>query len=207
MGLPAVNRVVVVLVDGLGAAALKSRAGHARTLAGALTAATTIDSGFPTTTASALATLTTGVLPGQHGLVGYSVLDAENDRVVNQLSGWDDKLDPHTWQAQPTVFEQAVGLGFSAAVIGPGRYKGSGFVLLGVNVDEDARKAADVAAKLGVTFPVLLDTDKSVSKLYDLSTMPSTVIIDRDGKVRYVHRGYLSGYEDNYDKQIRELLK
>ena len=87
------------------------------------------------------------------------------------------------------------------------KYKSSGFVLLGVNVDEDARKATDVAAKLGVTFPVLLDTDKAVSKLYDLSTMPSTVIIDRDGKVRYVHRGYLAGYEDNYDKQIRELLK
>ena len=62
------------------------------------------------------------------------------------------------------------------------KYKSSGFVLLGVNVDEDARKAADVAAKLGVTFPVLLDTDKAVSKLYDLSTMPSTVIIDRDGR-------------------------
>ena len=87
------------------------------------------------------------------------------------------------------------------------KYKSSGFVLLGVNVDEDARKATDVAAKLGVTFPVLLDTDKAVSKLYDLSTMPSTVIIDRDGKVRYLHRGYLAGYEDNYDKQIRELLK
>ena len=87
------------------------------------------------------------------------------------------------------------------------KYKSSGFVLLGVNVDDDARKAADVAAKLGVTFPVLLDTDKAVSKLYDLSTMPSTVIIDRDGKVRYLHRGYLAGYEDNYDKQIRELLK
>ena len=87
------------------------------------------------------------------------------------------------------------------------RYRSSGFVLLGVNVDDDVRKAGDVAAKLGVTFPVLLDTDKAVSKLYDLSTMPSTVIIDRDGKVRYLHRGYLAGYEDNYDKQIRELLK
>ena len=87
------------------------------------------------------------------------------------------------------------------------KYKSSGFVLLGVNVDEDARKATDVAAKLGVTFPVLLDTDKAVSKLYDPSTMPSTVIIDRDGKVRYFHRGYLAGYEDNYEKQIRELLR
>jgi peroxiredoxin len=87
------------------------------------------------------------------------------------------------------------------------KYHAAGFVLLGVNVDDDQRKAAEVAGKLGVTFPVLLDTDKTVSKLYELSTMPSTVIIDREGKVRYVHRGYLSGYEDNYEKQIRELLK
>ena len=87
------------------------------------------------------------------------------------------------------------------------KYHAAGFVLLGVNVDDDTSKAAEVAGKLGVTFPVLLDTDKTVSKLYELSTMPSTVIIDRDGKVRYVHRGYLTGYEDNYEKQIRELLK
>ncbi|MEO8836039.1 MAG: TlpA disulfide reductase family protein [Caldimonas sp.] len=87
------------------------------------------------------------------------------------------------------------------------KYRSSGFVLLGVNVDDDQSKAAEVAKKLGVTFPVLLDTDKTVSKLYDVSTMPSTVIIDREGKVRYVHRGYLTGYEDNYEKQIRELLK
>ena len=87
------------------------------------------------------------------------------------------------------------------------KYKSSGFVLLGINVDDDTSNAASVAAKLGVTFPVLLDTDKKVSREYDLSTMPSTVIIDRDGKVRYVHRGYLTGYEDTYEKQIRELLK
>ena len=39
------------------------------------------------------------------------------------------------------------------------KYKSSGFVLLGVNVDDDTAKAAEVAAKLGVTFPVLLDTE------------------------------------------------
>jgi peroxiredoxin len=87
------------------------------------------------------------------------------------------------------------------------KYKSSGFVLMGVNVDDDTRNAVALAEKLGVKFPVLLDTDKTVSKAYDLSTMPSTVIIDRDGKVRFVHRGYLTGYEDTYDKQIRELLK
>jgi len=87
------------------------------------------------------------------------------------------------------------------------KYRASGFTLLAVNVDDDARNAAAVAAKLGLKFPVLLDTDKKVSKLYDLSTMPSTVIIDRDGRVRYVHRGYQTGYEDTYEKQLRELLK
>ena len=87
------------------------------------------------------------------------------------------------------------------------KYRSSGFVLLGVNVDDDASKGMEVAQKLGVKFPVLLDTDKKVSKLYDLATMPSTVLIDRDGRVRYVHRGYLAGYEQSYDKQIRELLK
>ena len=87
------------------------------------------------------------------------------------------------------------------------KYRASGFVLLGVNIDEDAKVAADLAAKLGVKFPVLLDTDKKVSRLYDMSAMPATVVIDRDGRVRYIHRGYRDGYEETYDQQIRGLLK
>jgi peroxiredoxin len=87
------------------------------------------------------------------------------------------------------------------------KYRASGFQLLGINIDEDPHQAAAVATKLGVRFPVLLDTEKKVSKLYDLSTMPSTVLIDRDGRVRYIHRGYRDGYEETYEKQIRELLK
>jgi peroxiredoxin len=87
------------------------------------------------------------------------------------------------------------------------KYKASGFVLLGVNVDDDVRNATEVAGKLHVKFPVLLDTDKKVSRLYDMSTMPSTIVIDREGRVRYIHRGYRDGYEATYDQQIRELLK
>jgi peroxiredoxin len=87
------------------------------------------------------------------------------------------------------------------------KYKASGFVLLGVNVDDDSAQAVGVATKLGVTFPVLPDADKRVSRQYDVSAMPSTVLIDRDGKVRYLHRGYQNGYENTYERQIRELLK
>ena len=127
LGLPPVRAAVVVLVDGLGAAALRARAGHARTLAGALTKGATATTVFPTTTAAALATLTTGVLPGEHGLVGYSVLDRDQDRVVNQLNGWDPGMDPVSWQPLPTVFERAAAAGVPSFAIGEPRFETSGF--------------------------------------------------------------------------------
>jgi len=87
------------------------------------------------------------------------------------------------------------------------KYRTSGFQLLGVNIDDDARAATELATRLGVKFPVLLDTDKKASRLYDMSAMPATVVIDRDGRVRYIHRGYRDGFEKTYELQIRELLK
>jgi len=87
------------------------------------------------------------------------------------------------------------------------KYRSSGFVLLGVNIDDDPRVAADLAAKLGLRFPVLLDTDKKVSRVYDMSAMPATLLIDRDGRVRHIHRGYRDGVERTYEEQVRSLLK
>jgi peroxiredoxin len=87
------------------------------------------------------------------------------------------------------------------------KYKSSGFTLLGVNIDDDPRTAASTAARMGLRFPVLLDADKAVSRLYDLGSMPATVLIDRDGKVRFLHRGYREGMEEAYERQIRELVK
>jgi peroxiredoxin len=87
------------------------------------------------------------------------------------------------------------------------KYRASGVTLLGVNIDDDARHGAATAAKWGVKFPVLLDADKRVTKMYDLGSMPATVLIDRDGKVRYLHRGYREGMEAQYEAQIRELVK
>jgi hypothetical protein len=127
LGLPPVRAAVVLLVDGLGAAALRARAGHARTLAGALTKGATATTVFPTTTAAALATLTTGVHPGEHGLVGYSVLDRPGDRVINQLSGWDAGMDPATWQPLPTVFERAAEAQVKSYAFGEPRFETSGF--------------------------------------------------------------------------------
>lgn len=87
------------------------------------------------------------------------------------------------------------------------RYQRVGFNLLGVNIDDDSGRAMDMIEDLGVNFPVLFDARKEVSKLYDVEAMPVTVIVDRDGTVRYVHHGYKPGYEDMYLDQIRSLLR
>ncbi len=87
------------------------------------------------------------------------------------------------------------------------QYQKTGFTLLGVNLDDNSGNAIGMVKKLGVSFPILFDKDKRVSKLYKVDAMPMTVLIDRDGKLRYLHRGYKAGYEDTYQTQVRELLK
>jgi hypothetical protein len=127
LALPAASSAIVVLVDGLGVDVLRAAAGHARTLVGAMARRDAIESGFPTTTAAALASLTTGLPPGEHGLVGYSVLDPAHDRVVNQLSGWDEGMHPRDWQSMPTLFEQAAAEGLRPFAVGPAKFADSGF--------------------------------------------------------------------------------
>ena len=128
LALPTVRAAAVILVDGLGASLVRSHAGHARRLSGAAPSRSdVIESGFPTTTASALATLTTGLTPGQHGLVGYSAIDPIGDRVVQMLTGWDDKAQARGWQPHPTVFESATAAGVDAVVVAAERYRDSEF--------------------------------------------------------------------------------
>jgi peroxiredoxin len=87
------------------------------------------------------------------------------------------------------------------------KYRNSGFLLLGVNIDDDPNAAKALAAKMGLKFPVLFDSQKKVVAAYDLNAMPATVLIDRDGKVRHLHRGYKDGVEQLYEQQVRALLK
>jgi peroxiredoxin len=87
------------------------------------------------------------------------------------------------------------------------RYEALGFTMLGINVEEDSAAADAFLRSVPVSFPILYDRENSVSKLYDVIAMPSTVLIGRDGRVRYIHHGYEPGYENDYQDQIRELVR
>ena len=87
------------------------------------------------------------------------------------------------------------------------KYNKMGFTMLGVNVEPDSNAANDWHKATPVSFPILYDRDSKVSKLYDVGGMPSTVIIDRSGKVRVLHRGYKPGDENEYLDSIRTLIR
>lgn len=87
------------------------------------------------------------------------------------------------------------------------RYSKLGFTILGVNVDTDSTKANNYLKDMSVTFPILYDTSNAVSKSYKVNAMPTTVIVDRNGNMRFLHQGYLPGYEKDYKKQVVQLIK
>nr|WP_251858493.1 alkaline phosphatase family protein [Herbiconiux sp. L3-i23] len=159
-----VRSVVVALVDGLGTANLRERSGHARTLAAALGRFSTARTGGPTTTAAAITSLTTGTSPGQHGVVGYAVLDPSSDRVVNQLSGWGSgAVDPATWQRVPTVFERESDI--RSYAIGQSRYRSSGFTSAALRGAEYLA-ADDIAGRFEAALDVVGAREASLSYLY-----------------------------------------
>jgi peroxiredoxin len=87
------------------------------------------------------------------------------------------------------------------------RYHGLGFELLAVNVEDNPEGARKWLQETPVTFPVLFDPKNQVSKLFNVVAMPTTVLVGRDGTMRFIHHGYKPGYEGEYQTQIRALLR
>ena len=87
------------------------------------------------------------------------------------------------------------------------KYKPLGFTVLGVNVEENSDNARAFLADRAVDFPVLLDSKNLVTQLYDVIVMPTTVLVDREGNMRFLHQGYKSGDEAQYRKMVKKLLR
>jgi peroxiredoxin len=84
-------------------------------------------------------------------------------------------------------------------------YRSSGLIVLAVSVEDDPQRAVDYARAHHTSYPLLLDHAKAVSRAYDIERLPTTVLIDRSGVVRYMHSDDHPG-DASYVTQIRALL-
>ena len=120
------GREILFLIDGFGADVLAKYGDCAPTLA-AISSQQIITTSFPSTTSTSLATLTTGSMPGAHGMMGYTVrVPRSSGRVLNSLK-WDERVDPEIWQPVPTLFQRGVAAGITVTHVAAKRYEDTGF--------------------------------------------------------------------------------
>jgi peroxiredoxin len=128
-----------------------------------------------------------------HAVVGNNARLSEHRGEVVVLSFWGSRCGPCRMQL--------AALGASLKT-----YQPVGLRVFGIGVDDDPARALEFAKGQAVEFPLLLDPTKEVSRRYQVDNLPMTVLIDRSGVVRHVHRDYGVKDEALYLQELRALL-
>jgi hypothetical protein len=162
--LPEAPAYVVFLVDGLGARLLERYAHVAPYLSSLRSAAPAATAGVPSTTATSLTSLGTGLPPGAHGVVGFTSRVPGTERLLNALM-WPKDVDPAEWQPHPTVFARLRERGVAVSVVNKRDFASSGLTLA-------AHRGADFvgADKVGERIAAAVaasDHAPSLTYLYD----------------------------------------
>ena len=87
------------------------------------------------------------------------------------------------------------------------RHEGDGFVVLGVNVDEQRADADRFLKALPVGFTVVFDSGGAAPQAYGVKAMPSSYLVGRDGRVRLVHLGFKPSDADKIEAEVRAALE
>ncbi len=86
-------------------------------------------------------------------------------------------------------------------------YADRGLKVYALNVDEDARAIPSFLDEVKVELPILVDTNAAVADaVLRVRSMPTTILVDRKGRVRYVHEGFAEEFLTRYQAEIEELL-
>lgn len=162
LGLPPVRRACVVIVDGLGLHNLLAATEVAPVLTGAPHRA--LRSGFPSTTATNMAALGTGLPAGRTGMLGYTVRDPATGSLLNLIS-WRDGPEPESWQQQPTVFELMAEQDLLSVSVGPWEFATSALTRAALRGAEyDA--AESLAERVTRTLQVLAEPEARLVTMY-----------------------------------------
>ncbi|CAM3672787.1 alkaline phosphatase family protein [Nocardiopsis rhodophaea] len=200
LGLPPVRRACVLLVDGMGWEPLLANRSHAPFLSSLIDDATPITAAFPTTTATSLTTLGTGLSPGHHGVIGLQVAIPGSDRVLHQLR-WDPDVDPEVWQPRPTVYERAERAGVTTSYIAAGAFEGGGLSRASARGSHyvPANDITELAVQAAAT---LTSADRALAFVYHPDLDMYGHMVGVDSAYWRLHLGHV----DRLAEQIAEAL-
>lgn len=86
------------------------------------------------------------------------------------------------------------------------KYAKDGLAIIAINVDQEKAKADAFLAEFQPAFSVLFDNGGTLATQFKVQTMPSSFMLDREGKPRFKHLGFHDGKRGDYEKEITQLL-
>lgn len=86
------------------------------------------------------------------------------------------------------------------------KYSKDGLVIVAVNVDQEKPQADAFLKEFSPAFPVLFDSNGVLASQFKVQTMPSSFMLDRNGKPRFKHLGFHENKRADYEKEIHDLL-
>lgn len=87
------------------------------------------------------------------------------------------------------------------------KYKSKGLRVVTINLDKNRKEVRRFLREYRTNFPIALDPRGKIARRYGVKAMPSSYLIDRKGRIRYVHLGFLQKDTKKTEKRIKKLLK
>jgi hypothetical protein len=171
LGLPPVARACLLVVDGMGWELLRAHQAAAPFLSELAFNSRPLTCGFPSTTVTSLASLGTGLPPGEHGMLGLRVRDPRTGMLVDGLH-WPQDVDPLDWQPRPTIFTRAAEAGIAPVHVTRGVYRSTGLSRAALR-DASYRPAESLGALAAEAVAALNETEPTLVTVYtgDLDSM------------------------------------
>jgi len=164
LGLPGSGRACLLVVDGLGWEQLRAHQAAAPFLSELAFNSRPLTAGFPSTTATSIGSLGTGLPPALHGLLGYQVAVPGAHRLLNALH-WPKDIDPLAWQPKPTLFERAAAAGVTAVHVAPGAFADSGLTRAALR-GAQYRPANSLGALAALAVSALESAERTLVSVY-----------------------------------------